>query len=447
MKTHDVNVDVEVNSAEADSLKRVFGLPTLVIYGVGDILGAGIYAVIGKIAGLSGTLVWASFLTAMVVAALTALSYAELGSRFPQSGGVACFVHRAFRTDWLSVLVGWLMFCTCLVSMATLSKAFAGYLNAFAPAIPAWLIVLALFFALAFINFRGMKESSALNIFCTFVEVTGLLIVIVVAFFFLSGGSTANPVAVPDQQAIGWVAVVQGAALAFYAFIGFEDIVNVAEEVKNPERNVPRAILLALAIAGVIYILVSWVALQVLNPIEISASEAPLLDVVRRAQPNFPQIVFAIIALFAVLNTTLLNFVTASRLLFGMSREGLLPDWLGRLHHRRATPYRTLLVILPIAIFLSLSGTLEFLAGTTATLILAMFCLVNLSLLLIKRREPETNGFKVPYIIPAIALLFNLILLAFASLSSHILALIFTAIGVLLIFLQRAMKRRHLPNT
>jgi amino acid transporter len=168
---------------------------------------------------------------------------------------------------------------------------------------------------------------------------------------------------------------------------------------------------------------------------------------VRRAQPSFPQIVFTIIALFAVLNTTLLNFVTASRLLFGMSREGLLPAWLGRLHHRRATPYRTLLVILPIAIFLSLSGTLEFLAGTTATLILAMFCLVNLSLLLIKRREPETCGFKVPYLIPAIALLFDLILVAFASLSSHILALIFTAIGVLLIFLQRAVKKRHLPNT
>jgi basic amino acid/polyamine antiporter, APA family len=445
MKT---NVDVDINAVEADSLKRVFGLPTLVIYGVGDILGAGIYAVIGKIAGLSGTLVWASFLTAMVVAAFTALSYAELGSRFPQSGGVACFVHRAFRTDWLSVLVGWLMFCTCLVSMATLSKSFAGYLNAFAPAIPAWLIVLALFSVLAFINFRGMRESSALNIFCTFVEVTGLAIVILVAIFFLNGGGTVNPTAtVPTPQAIGWVAVIQGAALAFYAFIGFEDIVNVAEEVKNPQRNVPRAILLALAIAGVVYIIVSWLATQVLNPSELAASEAPLLDVVRQAQPNFPQVVFTIIALFAVLNTTLLNFVTASRLLFGMSREGLLPAWLGKLHRRRATPYRTLLIILPIAIFLSLSGTLEFLAGTTATLILAMFCLVNLSLLLIKRREPETNGFRVPYIIPAIALLFDVILIAFASVESHILALVFVGIGILIILFQKTMKKRQLPNT
>jgi len=207
----------------------------------------------------------------------------------------------------------------------------------------------------------------------------------------------------------------------------------VAEEVKNPERNVPRAILLALAIAGVVYIIVSWLAIQVLNPSEISVSDAPLLDVVRRAQPNFPQVIFTIIALFAVLNTTLLNFVTASRLLFGMSREGLLPAWLGKLHRRRATPYRTLLVILPIAIFLALSGTLEFLAGTTATLILAMFCVVNLSLLIIKRREPETNGFRVPYVIPAIALVFNLVLIAFASLESHILALVFAGIGILLL--------------
>jgi basic amino acid/polyamine antiporter, APA family len=441
------DADVNVNVQETDSLKRVFGLPTLVIYGVGDILGAGIYAVIGKIAGLSGTLVWASFLTAMTVAAFTALSYAELGSRFPQSGGVACFVHRAFRTPWLSVLVGWLMFCTCLVSMATLSKAFAGYLNAFAPAIPTWLIILGLFFVLAFVNFRGMKESSALNIVCTFIEISGLVIVILVAILFLNGGGVANATDVPNEPAVAWTAVIQGAALAFYAFIGFEDIVNVAEEVKNPERNVPRAILMALAIAGVVYVIVSWLALQVLNPSELSISEAPLLDVVRRAQPSFPQVIFSIIALFAVLNTTLLNFVTASRLLFGMSREGLLPAWLGKLHRRRATPYRTFLVILPVAIFLALSGTLEFLAGTTATLILAMFCLVNLSLLLIKRREPETNGFQVSSVIPAIALLFDLILIAFASAESHILALIFTGIGIVLIIFQSVFRKKQLPST
>jgi amino acid transporter len=437
-------------NAEADSLKRVFGLPTLVIYGVGDILGAGIYAVIGKIAGLSGSLVWASFLTAMAVAALTALSYAELGSRVPQSGGVATFIHRAFRRDWLSILVGWLMFCTCLVSMATLSKAFAGYLNAFAPAIPPWLIIIALFSALAFVNFRGMQESSALNIFCTALEVSGLVIVILVSALFLIGGTAGagNPPAspVPNAQAIGWTAIIQGAALAFYAFIGFEDIVNVAEEVKNPERNVPRAILFALGIAGVVYILVSWLATNVLSPAELSASNAPLLDVVRRSQPNFPAVVFSLIALFAVLNTALLNFVTASRLLFGMSREGLLPAWLGKLHPRRATPYRTLLVILPLAIFLALSGDLQFLAGTTATLILAMFCLVNLSLLVIKRREPRSEGFQVPIPIPALALLSNLFLIAFAETKSHIAALVFTGIGILLVLIRNAFSRR-LPSS
>jgi len=435
--------------AEANSLKRVFGLPTLVIYGVGDILGAGIYAVIGKIAGLSGSAVWISFLLAMGTAALTAFSYAELGSRFPRSGGVAYFVQQAFRTDWLSIIVGWLMFCTCLVSMATLSKAFSGYLTAFAPIIPDWVVILALFFGLGLINFRGMRESSSLNIFCTALEVSGLLIVILASIFFLRGGEGANDLAavpVPSGEAMGWVQILQGAALAFYAFIGFEDVVNVAEEVKDPERNVPRAILLSLGIAGTVYILVSWLATQVLSPAALAASNAPLLDVVRRAQPNFPQLIFTVIALFAVLNTALLNFVTASRLLFGMAREGLLPAWLGKLHAKRATPYRTILIILPIVIFLALSGTLQFLAGTTATLILLMFCLVNLSLLVVKRREPRTSGFQTPAFIPVLALVSNAILVAFASQESHSLAAIFLGVGVLLVLIRLALIGRR-PRT
>jgi amino acid transporter len=333
------------------------------------------------------------------------------------------------------------MFCTCLVSMATLSIAFSGYLNAFLPMIPTWAIVLALFAALTFVNFRGMKESSALNIVCTTMEVSGLAIVILVSTAFLWGGNASTVTnSLPDGSVIGSTAILQGAALAFYAFIGFEDIVNVAEEVKNPEQNVPKAILLALGIAAVIYLLVSWLATQVLSPAELSASGAPLLDVVRRAQPNFPAVVFTVIALFAVMNTALLNFVTASRLLFGMAREELLPAWLGKLHPQRLTPHRTFLVILPIAIVLALSGTLQFLAGTTATLILIMFCLVNISLLIIKGRQPLNPGkLRVPKLIPAAALLSNLILIAFASSASHLLALAFVAIGLLLIGLHRMM--------
>lgn len=430
---------------ETASLQRVFGLKTLVIYGVGDILGAGIYAVVGKIAGLSGSMVWASFLIAMLVAALTALSYAELGSRLPRSGGVAYFIHEAFRREWLSMLVGWLMFCTCLVSMATLSLAFAGYLTAFAPVIPVWAIVLALFAGLAWVNFRGMQESSAVNIVCTTLEVSGLVIVILVSAAFLFGGETPTPIATPTET-VGFTAVLQGAALAFYAFIGFEDIVNVAEEVREPERNVPRAILISLAIAGCIYILVSWLATQVLSPAELSASTAPLLDVVRRAQPNFPELVFTVIALFAVLNTALLNFVTASRLLFGMAREGLLPAWLSKLHPDRLTPYRTFLVILPIAILLALSGTIQFLAQTTATLILVLFALVNLSLLTIQRRTPRNAGFQVPSIVPGFAGLSNLLLITFASPASHRLTLAFTAIGLLLIGIHQAIARQQKPT-
>ncbi len=438
----------DTENSEADSLKRVFGLPTLVIYGVGDILGAGIYALVGKVAGFSGTLVWVSFLSAMVVAALTALSYAELGSRFPKSGGVAYFVHRTFHNDFLSTLVGWVMFCTCLVSMATGSKAFAGYFNAFAPTIPTWLVILTLFSALAFVNFRGMEESSALNIFCTTIEASGLVIVILVASLFVFGGGEATAAtAIVETPATGWIPILQGASLAFYAFIGFEDIVNVAEEVKNPERNVPKAILLSLGIAGIVYVLVSWLATQVISPVELANSKAPLLDVVSQSQPNFPRIIFTFIPLFAILNTGLLNFVTASRLLYGMSREGLLPAWLGKLHSKRATPYRTLIVILPIAIALALSGRLEFLAGATATLLLAMFCLVNISLLITKRREPRTSGFQVPFVVPALALLFNLALVAFASVESRILALAFTGVGIVLIAIRQVLTKKSLPSS
>lgn len=432
---------------ESTSLKRVFGLPALIIYGVGDILGAGIYAVIGDITKPSGSLVWASFILAMVVAAFTALSYAELGGRLPRCGGVAHFVHQAFRIEWLSVLVGWLMFCTCLVSMATISKAFAGYLMATLPFLPEWFLVIALFAALGYVNFRGMKESSLLNLICTSIEVSGLLIVILVASVYLFGGSTANTPVTFSAPALGWAGIINGASIAFYAFIGFEDIVNVAEEVKNPERNVPRGIVLSLAIAGLIYIAISWLAVQVMNPADLAASNAPLLGVVSLAQPNFPKLIFTFIPLFAVLNTALLNFVTASRLVFGMAREGLIPAWAGKLHPERATPYRAILVILAIVISIALGGTRELLAGTTATLILVMFVLTNLSLLVIKRREPSISGFQVPLVIPAIAILLNLLLIAYAQQKSHIFALGFVGVGVLLILLQNTLKKRQLPST
>ncbi len=178
----------------------------------------------------------------------------------------------------------------------------------------------------------------------------------------------------------------------------------------------------------------------------LASSTAPLLDVVSQSQPNFPRIIFTFIPLFAILNTGLLNFVTASRLLYGMSREGLIPSWFGKLHVRRATPHRTILVILPIAIFLALFGKLQFLAGVTATLLLAMFFLVNLSLLIIKRREPRTSGFQVPLVIPALALVFNLALVAFASNDSRIFALVCTGIGIVLIGIRQVFTKKSLSN-
>ncbi len=376
-------------------LRRSLGFWALVAYGIGDILGAGIYALVGKIAGLAGTYAWAAFAVAMAVAGLTAVSYAELGRRFPRSGGEAFFCQRAFGWPALSLGIGWLVFSSGVVSLATVSRAFADYLLAAWPELSAaWHAAVICLFLLVLtgINFWGIRESSRANIVCTLVECSGLLIVLVAGGLFLAGPDAPPPPplaagGVAADGDAGLALIIQGAALAFFAFIGFEDMVNVAEEVRQPERNLPRAILTALLVAGGVYILVAWVATQVVPPAELAAAEGPLLAVVQRAAPGFPSWIFVMIALFAVANTGLLNYVMGSRLLYGMAQEGLLPRWLGVLHPQRQTPYAAILVILAVALTLAVTGTIQMLAGTTSLLLLLVFAAVNLSLWVIKRRE------------------------------------------------------------
>lgn len=422
-------------------LKKEVGLIALIIYGVGDILGAGIYALIGKVAGLAGEYVWASFLIALIVATLTALSYAELGSRFPKAGGVAHFSHQAFKSHWTSVMVGWLMLATCFVSMATLSKAFAGYLQSFLPALPEWIIIFGLYIAIAFVVFRGIKEATVLNMVCTALEVTGLFIVIIVAALFVFRENAEAARGAVEASSFSWTHLFQGAALAFYAFIGFEDMVNISEETQNPSRTIPIAILCSLAIAGVIYIAVALLATKVLTPDQLLNSKAPLVDVVAAARPSFPTIIFTAIALFAVLNTALLNYVTASRLMYGMAEEKLFPRFLAQIHPARRTPHWAIALILPVVVVLALSGSLQFLAGGTATLIMIVFIVVNLSLLVVKRKKIGDTHFQIWAAVPIVALVSNITLIAFAASTSHQLALTVVAIGFILLGIQKFSKK------
>ncbi|MBW2548732.1 MAG: amino acid permease, partial [Deltaproteobacteria bacterium] len=290
-------------------LRRSLGFWALVFYGVGDILGAGIYALVGKVAGVAGSASWAAFAVALFVAGLTALTYAELGGRFPRSAGESFFTEQAFGRPSLALIVGWVVLCSGILSLATVSVAFGGYMSGLVPGLPPSVTVVGILLLLAAINFRGMRESSTTNIIATMVELTGLLIVIIVGALFLAEEPQAGiSETIAASSEVSWDSIARGAALSFFAFIGFEDMVNVAEEVKDPERNMPRAILVALVVTGFVYLLVVVIATSVVPPAVLEQSEAPLLAVVQRSTDAVPDRLFSLIALFAVANTGLLNF-------------------------------------------------------------------------------------------------------------------------------------------
>ncbi len=432
-------------AASTPGLQRVLGFWALTAYGVGDILGAGINALVGQVAGLAGHLTFLSFLLAVAIASLTAFSFAELAGRFPRSAGEAYYVHRAFGREGLALFVGWLVLAAAVVSMATVSHAAVGYASSIGEAVPGRLLILGFLLLLAFLTFYGMRLSSAANLLCTTIEVSGLLLVIVVGLWWISANASAGPA--PSAPEAGmWIGVVQGGALAFFAFIGFEDMVNVAEEVKRPERNMPIALLCAVGLSGALYMVIATVALRVVPAPELAASQAPLLDVVRRAAPALPAWIFAMIPVFAVTNTALLNFVTASRLLYGMSRQELLPGWLGEVHPRHRTPYLAIGLIFVVALGIAWSGSLGRLAGVTSALILLVFVLVNGALTVLQYRDPTQTGFRAPRFVPPLGALGALGLIFFVRPESLLVAGIIALLGAILIAVGLGMRgSRALP--
>jgi len=422
-------------------LKRIFTPWTLSFYGIGSILGAGIYTVIGEVAGVAGEKLWISFVIAMFVALLTGLTYAELGSRFPSSGAESHFAKQAFRKEWFSSLMGWLVVCASIVSMATLSHAFVGYLGEIWK-IPQWPVLIGFLLILGLINFSGIQESSWANFVATCIELIGLLIVLVAGVLFFSGegaSSASNQKISSDlTQNLSWVNIFTGASLAFFAFIGFEDIVNVAEEVKKPEKAIPIAILVATLVAGTLYISVSWISSQILSPEQLSASDSPLLQVVQQSPLAMPKWIFTLIALFAIANTALLNSITASRLLYGMSRQNLLPSALSSVHSKRQTPYVSISFVIPVAILLSLLGNLASLAGITSLILLLVFFCMHLSLSVIKFKEGTPNkGFRIPLPVPILGALATLAVMIFVSRKSQIVALVIIVFGLIALGLYR----------
>ena len=394
--------DVNATSTSEPALARTIGPFQLALYALGSMLGSGIYGLIGKAAGQAGTAVWLAFLVALIAALLTALSYASLGSRYPRAGGAAYATQRAFGSPLLSFTIGLALVCSGLTSVATQSKIFAANLSGLLglDGLPLSAIALGFILILTGIVFRGIRESMWVNVLCTLIEATGLLIVIASG---MSYWGTVNYFELPPEKADLGLAVVvmQASVLTFFAFIGFEDAINVAEECKNPSRTIPIGLMAATGLAAILYVAIAVTVVSVVPPAELAVSASPLTEVMRRSAPGFPAWVMTAIALFSVANTALVNYITASRLIYGMSNQGLLHTNLGRVHEQRRTPHYAILVLLLLLVPLALTGSITDLAAATVLLLLLVFIVVNAALFVLIRRPGEKPGaFEVPSLLP-----------------------------------------------
>lgn len=378
-------------------LKRTLGLPLVTLYGLGNILGAGIYVLVGKVAGFAGSSTTLAFIIAMVTAAVTAMSYMELAGRFPVSASVSVYLHRAFGKRWLSTTIGLTMVGGGIASAAALAQGFAGYLNSFV-SVPTLVGSVGLLVVLGAIAIKGIGESATMAAVLTGLEVLGLVLVIwfgrdAFAHIDVGGLFAIDP-------AVGIGGLFAGAFLAFYAFIGFEDMVNVSEEVKNPSRTMPVAILLALVVSTVLYLLVVVVSTTLVSPAELAGSDAPLTLVFERSGARYG-LVLSLIGMIAAMNGVIVQIIMGSRILYGLATEGWIHRSFGTVHRSFQTPVTATLVVIATMIAATAALPLVSLARLTSLLVLIIFTLVNASLIVIKRRHRDHGGYiDVPAVVP-----------------------------------------------
>jgi amino acid transporter len=393
-------------------LRRVISTRMLLVFVVGDVLGAGIYALVGEVGAEVGGAIWTAFTAALILAVLTAFAYAELVTKYPQAAGSALYVDRAYKVPFLTFMVGFAVMCSGIASASTLSRAFAGdYLDQFVD-LPLVLAAIGFILAVAAINLRGIAESVKANVALTCVEVVGLLLIVAVGVAALGDADAdfARNFEFKEGESV-FLAIIGGASLAFYALIGFEDSVNVAEETRDPVRAFPRALFAGLAIAGVIYLLVTLTASMVVPTGALSDSSGPLLEVVERGPLDIPVKLFAFIALLAVANGALINMIMASRLVYGMARRDIIPPAFASVLRNRRTPHVAIALTTLIAVALISTGDISELADTTVLLLLSVFTIVNVSVLVLRRDEVAGPHFRAPSILPVLGAVVSLVLI------------------------------------
>ncbi|MDU8945799.1 APC family permease [Ovoidimarina sediminis] len=383
-------------------LKRSIGLSGLVLYGLGVTIGAGIYVLVGETVVRAGQYAPAAFLLSAVVMAFTAGSFAELSSRVPQAAAEAIYVEAGFRRGWLTVLIGLAVLIEAMIAAAAIAVGASGYV-AEVIALPSPVLITVIVLSMALIAAWGIRESVAIAGAMTLIEVAGLLVIIV-------SGISTDPAAITDLPAsltppltdAGAVGGVLAASLiAFFAYIGFDDIVNLVEEARNPRRDLPWAIAITLVLVTLIYVLVAFVAIKAVPVSELAETDAPI-SLMFEELTGLPPFAINLIAIMATMNGVVIILIMAARVAYGMAREGRLPSWLGKVSARTRTPLRATVLVTAAVLLLALFTPLDVLAETTSAVMLSVFLIVNLALVRLKMvRQPIPEGsFKVPLIVP-----------------------------------------------
>ena len=433
----------ESQVGEESGLSKAIGPGLLLLFIIGDMLGTGIYVRVGAVAGEVGGAAWVSFLVAFVLAALTACSYAELVGKYPGAAGAALYTNRAFRSPFFSFVVAFAVVASGLASAGAAARAFGGdYLSAFV-SLPALLVAILFVAVLSLINFIGISESLKTNLVLTLIELSGLLLIIVVGVVALFGG-TAEPARSFEfsSETAASLAVLTGASIAFYALVGFEDSVNVAEETENPSRAFPRALFGGIAIAGVVYILVAFTATMIVDPARLAGEEsAPLRLVLTEGPLAFPPQLFSVIALVAITNTALANLIMSSRVLYGMAREGVMPGIFARVHRGRRTPWVAIVFVALVMFALVTTGGVSDLANQTVVLLLLVFIVVNVAVLVLRRDRVDHDHFRTPSAIPVIGIVVTIALLTQQEAGIFLRAGIILVVGLVLYGINYLAKR------
>ncbi len=414
------------------------GLFQLTMYGTGLILGAGIYVLIGEATGLAGNSVWLSFLLGGIVAIFAGLSYAELTALFPRAAAEYIFVKKAFKSNFIAFIIGWLTVVTSMITAATVSLGFGGYVSQFLD-VHITISAIVLLGALSFVNFIGIRESAWMNAVFALITIGGLVLIIALGVTFVPS-EPIDYLAMP----FGVSGLILAFVLIFFAFIGFEDMANVSEEVKKPGRNMPRGIILSVIITSAIYVLVSLAAIRILNWEILAASAAPLADVAERALGTSGKITLSAIALFATASTVLITLVAGARILYGMARDGSLPSLLSKVHSKKKTPWVAVIGILVTGIAFSFIGDIVIVANIVVFAVVVTYAMINLAVILLRYVEPDlVRPFRVPVnigrfpILPLISLAITVYMAFQFDLEIILVGLGIIGTGVVFYFFQR----------